>query len=130
MHQITIIFSHQEFLHSSTFKNVNSSCGEVWTEYDEISKESIRTVAEKKVYTAKSLLDLLRFVAPKMMQRAETHFSHGIAENLDDPKYAHFKYWSNPLETKQVQTLFSPFLQITLAKFSGNVNNCLSSIRT
>ncbi|TKY67127.1 putative phospholipid:diacylglycerol acyltransferase 2 [Spatholobus suberectus] len=35
-----------------------------------------------------------------MMKRGEAHFSHGIAENLDDPKYAHYKYWSNPLETK------------------------------
>ncbi|KAF9591731.1 hypothetical protein IFM89_006077 [Coptis chinensis] len=78
----------------------SSSCGEVWTEYDEMSKESIREVAGKKAYTAKSFLDLLRFVAPKMMHRAEGHFSHGIAEDLDDPKYSHYKYWSNPLETK------------------------------
>ncbi|KAJ0084711.1 hypothetical protein Patl1_30520 [Pistacia atlantica] len=90
----------EEILRSSITKNVNSSCGEVWTEYDEMSRESIRKVAEKKVYTARTLLDLLRFVAPKMMQRAEAHFSHGIADNLDDPKYAHYKYWSNPLETK------------------------------
>ncbi|KAF9587320.1 hypothetical protein IFM89_001068 [Coptis chinensis] len=73
----------------------SSSCGEVWTEYDEMSKESIREVAGKKAYTAKSFLDLLRFVAPKMMHYAEGHFSHGIAEDLDDPKYSHYKYWSN-----------------------------------
>lgn len=79
---------------------MNSSCGEVWTEYDEMSRESIRKVAENKVYTTKTLFDLLRFVAPKMMRRAEAHFSHGIADNIDDPKYAHYKYWSNPLETK------------------------------
>ncbi|XP_065866789.1 putative phospholipid:diacylglycerol acyltransferase 2 isoform X2 [Euphorbia lathyris] len=33
-------------------------------------------------------------------KRAEAHFSHGIADNLDDPKYKHYKYWSNPLETR------------------------------
>lgn len=87
----------KELSRSSTSK---SSCGEVWTEYDEMSRESIQKVAENKAYTAKTLLDLLRFAAPKMMQRAEAHFSHGVAENLDDPKYAHYKYWSNPLETK------------------------------
>ncbi|CAI9105518.1 OLC1v1004450C1 [Oldenlandia corymbosa var. corymbosa] len=78
----------------------NISCGKVWTEYDEMSPESISKVVEKKAYTATTLADLLRLVAPKMMQRAEAHFSHGIAENLDDPKYNHYKYWSNPLETK------------------------------
>ncbi|KAL5716775.1 phospholipid:diacylglycerol acyltransferase [Ranunculus cassubicifolius] len=77
----------------------SSSCGEVWTEYDEMNRESIRKVAEKKAYTAKSFLDLLRFVAPKLMQRTEAHVSYGIAENLDDPKYSQYKYWSNPLET-------------------------------
>jgi hypothetical protein len=35
-----------------------------------------------------------------MMQRGNVHFSYGIADNLDDPKYQHYKYWSNPLETK------------------------------
>lgn len=70
------------------------------TEYDEISRESIKRIAESKAYTAQNVFDLLRFVAPKLMQRAEAHFSHGIADNLDDPKYDHYKYWSNPLETK------------------------------
>jgi len=34
------------------------------------------------------------------MQRGSAHFSYGIADDLDDPKYQHYKYWSNPLETK------------------------------
>ncbi|OIW05843.1 hypothetical protein TanjilG_23629 [Lupinus angustifolius] len=72
----------------------------LWTEYDEMIRESIRKVGKKKVYTERTPFDLLNFVAPKMMKRAEAHFSHGIAENLDDPKYAHYKYWSNPLETR------------------------------
>ncbi|KAL3718224.1 hypothetical protein ACJRO7_003370 [Eucalyptus globulus] len=78
----------------------NSTCQEVWTEYNELSRESIRDVADNKVYTSQTLLDLLRFVAPKMMQRAEAHFSHGIADDLNDPKYNHYKYWSNPLEMR------------------------------
>ncbi|KAJ6897095.1 hypothetical protein NC651_023087 [Populus alba x Populus x berolinensis] len=90
----------KEFLGARTNKNTDSSCGgEVWTEYDEMSRENIRKIAENKPYTARSVLDLLRFVAPKMMQRVASNVTHGIADNLDDPKYAHYKYWSNPLET-------------------------------
>ncbi|CAL9248233.1 unnamed protein product [Arabidopsis halleri] len=80
--------------------NDNTSCGEFWSEYNEMSRESIVKVAENKAYTATTVLDLLRYIAPKMMRRAEAHFSHGIADDLDDPKYGHYKYWSNPLETK------------------------------
>ncbi|CAN6455399.1 unnamed protein product [Victoria cruziana] len=79
----------------------NSSCSsDVWTEYHEMSWASIESVADYKVYTAGTLLGLLQYVAPKMMQRGGTHFSYGIADDLDDPKYKHYKYWSNPLETK------------------------------
>ncbi|KAF2321706.1 hypothetical protein GH714_001648 [Hevea brasiliensis] len=67
-------------------KNSGSSCGQVLTEYDVINRESIRKFAENKAFTAATVFDLLRFVAPKMMQRAESQFSHGIADNLDDPK--------------------------------------------
>ena len=49
--------------------------------------ESIKAVADYKAYTAGSLLDLLYFVAPKMMKRGSAHFSYGIADNLDDEKY-------------------------------------------
>lgn len=52
------------------------------------------------VYTSDSLLDVLRYVARKMMERGSRHFSYGIADDLDDPKYQHYRYWSNPLETK------------------------------
>ncbi|CAI0398107.1 unnamed protein product [Linum tenue] len=86
---------------TTTKKNSTSSCSEVRTEYDEMNREIIGKIAENKAYTARTVLDLLRAVAPKMMKRAEAHFSHGIADNLDDPKYTqHYKYWSNPLETK------------------------------
>ncbi|CAN1168777.1 Phospholipid:diacylglycerol acyltransferase 1 [Linum perenne] len=78
----------------------NTTCRDVWTEYHDMGLGGIKAVAEYKSYTAGSIVDLLRFVAPKMMDRGSCHFSYGIADNLDDPKYNHFKYWSNPLETK------------------------------
>jgi phospholipid:diacylglycerol acyltransferase len=97
---IICLTNEQELLQKGSPTTFNSSCGEMWTEYDEVSRESIGKIAENKAYTVQTLFDLLRFVAPKMMQRAEAHFSHGIADNLDNPKYDHYKYWSNPLETK------------------------------
>ncbi|KAK6911936.1 Lecithin:cholesterol/phospholipid:diacylglycerol acyltransferase [Dillenia turbinata] len=78
----------------------NTTCRDVWTEYHDMGFGGIKAVAEYKVYTAESILDLLHFVAPKMMARGDQHFSYGIADELDDPKYQHYKYWSNPLETK------------------------------
>ncbi|KAI4329139.1 hypothetical protein L6164_021435 [Bauhinia variegata] len=78
----------------------NTSCRDLWTEYHDMGVGGITAVAEYKVYTADSIVDLLHFVAPKMMARGSAHFSYGIADNLDDPKYEHYKYWSNPLETK------------------------------
>lgn len=84
--------------HNST--SFNLSCEDVRTECNEIRRGSIPNFPKRKASTGRTDLDLLNFVAPNMMKRAEAHFSHGIAENLDDPKYAHYKYWSNPLETK------------------------------
>ncbi|XP_047317017.1 phospholipid:diacylglycerol acyltransferase 1-like [Impatiens glandulifera] len=78
----------------------NNTCRDVWTEYHDMGIGGIKAVAEYKVYTAGDILDLLHFVAPKMMDRGSAHFSYGIADDLDDPKYEHYKYWSNPLETK------------------------------
>uniref|UniRef100_A0A7N0T371 phospholipid:diacylglycerol acyltransferase n=1 Tax=Kalanchoe fedtschenkoi TaxID=63787 RepID=A0A7N0T371_KALFE len=77
----------------------NSTC-DVWTEYNEMGLAGVNAVAEYKVYTAGSIVDLLQYVAPKMMARGSGHFSYGIADDLDDPKYQHYKYWSNPLETR------------------------------
>lgn len=78
----------------------NATKCDVWTEYHEMGIEGVKAVADYKVYTAGSILDLLHYVAPKLMARGDAHFSYGIADNLDDPKYQHYKYWSNPLETK------------------------------
>ncbi|KAL4195888.1 hypothetical protein AMTRI_Chr04g243330 [Amborella trichopoda] len=90
----------KEAVKDNNLGHSNVSCGDVWTEYQEMTWDSVKAVADYKVYTAGSLLDLLHFVAPKMMQRGDAHFSYGIADNLDDPKYENYKYWSNPLETK------------------------------
>ncbi|XP_012449754.1 phospholipid:diacylglycerol acyltransferase 1 isoform X1 [Gossypium raimondii] len=73
---------------------------DIWIEYHDIGDHRIKAVADYKVYTAGSILDLLHFVSPKLMARGGAHFSYGIADNLDDPNYQHYKYWSNPLETK------------------------------
>ncbi|KAL4560065.1 hypothetical protein LXL04_032213 [Taraxacum kok-saghyz] len=78
----------------------NRTCRDVWTEYHNMGLDGITAIPEYKAYTADDLLDLLEFVAPMMMQRGTTHYSHGLADDLDDPKYAHYKYWANPLETK------------------------------
>ncbi|KAM2002320.1 hypothetical protein ACFX15_026037 [Malus domestica] len=78
----------------------NATQCDVWTEYHEMGVGGVKAVADYKVYTAGSILDLFHFVAPKLMARGDNHFSYGIADNLDDPKYEHYKYWSNPLETK------------------------------
>ncbi|XP_010047510.2 phospholipid:diacylglycerol acyltransferase 1 [Eucalyptus grandis] len=78
----------------------NTSNCDVWTEYHDMGVGGVKAVADYKVYTAGSILDLLDFVAPKLMKRGSAHFSYGIADNLDDPKYQHYRHWSNPLETK------------------------------
>ncbi|XP_042048167.1 phospholipid:diacylglycerol acyltransferase 1-like [Salvia splendens] len=78
----------------------NDTCEDVWTEYHDMGISGITAVAEYKAYTAGDLLDLLNYIAPKMMERGSAHFSYGIADNLDDPKYSHYRYWSNPLETR------------------------------
>ncbi|PON54866.1 Lecithin:cholesterol/phospholipid:diacylglycerol acyltransferase [Parasponia andersonii] len=78
----------------------NKTNCDVWTEYHEMGVGGVNAVADYKAYTAGEILDLLHFVAPNLMARGGAHFSYGIADNLEDPKYQHYKYWSNPLETK------------------------------
>ncbi|XP_009631373.1 phospholipid:diacylglycerol acyltransferase 1-like [Nicotiana tomentosiformis] len=103
---------HVADLHSSEIERIdfrdaikgkshaNSTCRDVWTEYHDMGIGGVKAVADYKAYTAGSVLDLLHFVAPKLMKRGSAHFSYGIADDLDDKKYEHYKYWSNPLETK------------------------------
>ncbi|GKD06563.1 phospholipid:diacylglycerol acyltransferase 1-like protein, partial [Tanacetum coccineum] len=80
--------------------HANKTCRDVWTEYHEMGLGGIKAITDYKAYTAGDLVDLLEFVAPKMMERGNVHYSHGLADDLDDPKYQHYKYWSNALETK------------------------------
>ncbi|KAL0424968.1 UNVERIFIED_CONTAM: Phospholipid:diacylglycerol acyltransferase 1 [Sesamum radiatum] len=84
----------------STMSMIPKGGDTIWGEYHDMGFSGINAVAEYKAYTAGDIVDLLNYVAPKMMARGSAHFSYGIAANLDDPKYAHYKYWSNPLETK------------------------------
>ncbi|KAI3806814.1 hypothetical protein L1987_22729 [Smallanthus sonchifolius] len=51
----------------------NSSCREVWTEYHDMGSGGIKAIAEYKTYTDNDLLDMLEFVAPKMMKRGNAH---------------------------------------------------------
>ncbi|KAJ9538665.1 hypothetical protein OSB04_031398 [Centaurea solstitialis] len=78
----------------------NRSCRDVWNEYHEMGIADMKAVADYKAFTTESVLELLQFVAPRMMKRGGAHYSYGIADNLEDPKYEHYKYWSNPLETR------------------------------
>ncbi|KAF5776166.1 putative transferase [Helianthus annuus] len=78
----------------------NKSCRDVWNEYHEMGVGDIKAVADYKAFTVESVLELLEFVAPRMMKRGGAHYSYGIADNLNDKKYEHYKYWSNPLETR------------------------------
>ncbi|GKB99992.1 phospholipid:diacylglycerol acyltransferase 1-like protein [Tanacetum coccineum] len=90
----------------------NKKCRDVWTEYHEMGLGGIKAIADYKSYTAGDLVDLLEFVAPKMMERGSVHYSHGLADDIDDPKYQHYKYWSNALETKYIRTF--AFLAFTI----------------
>lgn len=82
----------------------NISCGEVWTEYHELSWRTAQDIAKGGVYTAgegpQGAITLLRRVAPRMMAKGDKVWSYGVADDLDDPKYADAKYWTNPLETR------------------------------
>jgi phospholipid:diacylglycerol acyltransferase len=77
----------------------NGSCGDVWTEYHELHWDDVEDIASRDIYCAEDLVGLLRRVAPKLMIRGEENWGFGLADNLDDPKYKHFRHWSNPLET-------------------------------
>ncbi|CAN8277820.1 unnamed protein product [Cochlearia groenlandica] len=115
--------------------NGSTSRGQCWSEYNEMNLEK---AAENKAYTATTVLDLVRFIAPKMMKRAEAHFSHGIAHDLEDPKYEHYKYWSNPLESKlpdapemEIHCLYGvgiPTERSYIYKLSTSSNKCKRTI--
>lgn len=82
----------------------NISCGDVWTEYHEMTWKTAQDVAKGGVYTAgegpNGAISLLRRVAPRMMEKGDQFWSYGVADDLDDPKYKEPKYWTNPLELR------------------------------
>ncbi|CAI5526846.1 unnamed protein product, partial [Closterium sp. Naga37s-1] len=104
----------QRQLEETVFQHLqsrNKSCGEVWTEYHDMSWHALKDIANCPFYTAGDesdgpsggILGLLRHVAPKTMARADENWSYGIAEDLSERKYAEEpKYWANPLETRYV----------------------------
>lgn len=61
--------------------------------------DDLESIPKEGYYTASSVIDLLRKVAPNMMRRADANWAFGLAENPSDPKYNHHKYWANPFET-------------------------------
>ncbi|CAI5956915.1 unnamed protein product [Closterium sp. NIES-65] len=101
----------QRQLEETVFQHLqsrNKSCGEVWTEYHDMSWHALKDIANCPFYTAGDesdgpsggILGLLRQVAPKTMARADENWSYGIAGDLSERKYAEEpKYWANPLET-------------------------------
>lgn len=99
----------------------NTSCRDVWTEYNDMGVGGIKAVADYKVYTADDIVDLLHFVAPKMMARGDAQYSYGIADDPNDPKYNHFRYWSNPLETKYCSLLITSISSIKTSLGSWSI---------
>ncbi|XP_024960119.1 phospholipid:diacylglycerol acyltransferase 1-like [Cynara cardunculus var. scolymus] len=98
---------HSSKIHRVDFRGVvkghnfaNTTCRDVWNEYHDMGIGGVKAVVDYKVFSVDSVLDLLEYVAPRMMKRGSAHYSYGIAENLDDEKYEHYRYWSNPLESK------------------------------
>ncbi|GJP62660.1 hypothetical protein CLOP_g19694 [Closterium sp. NIES-67] len=101
----------QRRLEETVFQHLqsrNKSCGDVWTEYHDMSWHALKDIANCPFYTAGDesdgpsggILGLLRQVAPKTMARADENWSYGIAEDLSESKYLREpKYWANPLET-------------------------------
>lgn len=104
---ILIVFSWihilQKLLIGSTFLQMKSSQEEMKAVSSEIDGTIRTTSVKNNAYVCSTNHDLLCFVAPMMVERAHAHISHGMADDLDEAKYSHYKYWSNPLEMRQVK---------------------------
>lgn len=86
---------------NTTYRNA-TACGDVWTEYQEITWNVVEELASREIFNADDLVEVLRKVAPKLMARGDENWSFGIADDPSDKKYNHYKYWANPLETTLV----------------------------
>lgn len=67
---------------------------------DTIVPLEVRAELSLSAHSSEGALDVLRKMAPRYMEKVEQHDSWGIAFDLSDPKYAHPKYWNNPLESR------------------------------
>ncbi|KVH94029.1 Lecithin:cholesterol/phospholipid:diacylglycerol acyltransferase [Cynara cardunculus var. scolymus] len=133
-------------LHSSKVERVdfrgnnfaNRSCRDVWNEYHEMGIADMKAVADYKAFTIESVLELLEFVAPRMMKRGSAHYSYGIADNLEDPKLPNapemeiFSMYGVGLPTERSYIYkFSPTaechipFQIDTSAEGGNDEDCL-----
>ncbi|KAE8658158.1 Phospholipid:diacylglycerol acyltransferase 1 [Hibiscus syriacus] len=72
----------QDAVKSVKLPNLTTNC-DIWIEYHEIGNHRIKAVADNKVYTAGSILDLLHFVAPKLMAQGGAHFSLPNAPDME-----------------------------------------------
>ncbi|KAK4741899.1 hypothetical protein SAY87_025487 [Trapa incisa] len=108
---ILAILNAKELSYGAALGKLNPSRQEAWTEHDEISRESTTVVVgNNKAYNSRTIFDLLRVLAPEMMKRGEAHFSHGIADNLDDPKYySSYKYWKRGINARSFE---APTIQV------------------
>ncbi|KAF2304068.1 hypothetical protein GH714_026835 [Hevea brasiliensis] len=110
-----------DFRDSVKGNNPVNKC-DVWTEYQELGVGGIKAVVDYKVYTAGSILDLLHFVAPKLMKR----------EDYRMPEMEIFTMYGVgiPTERAYVYKLTStaecsiPF-QIDTSANGGSENSCL-----
>ncbi|KAG0592410.1 hypothetical protein KC19_1G249900 [Ceratodon purpureus] len=95
---------------NTTLRNT-TACGDVWTEYQELTWEDVEDIANREIFNADDLAEVLRKVAPKLMARGDENWSFDIADDPSDKKYDHYRYWANPLETTLVSDpLFIPLL--------------------
>lgn len=83
---------------NSSLRNT-TACGDVWTEYQDLTWDVVEDIASREVLNADDLVEVLRMVAPKLMTRGDENWSFDIADDPSDKKYQHHRYWANPLQT-------------------------------
>lgn len=123
---------------NTTLRNT-TACGDVWTEYQELTWDDVEEIASREIFNADDLVEVLRKVAPKLMARGEDNWSFNIADDPSDEKYQHYRYWANPLETTlpnapdmEVYCLYGvgiPTERSYIYKVSPSADNCYIPFR-
>ncbi|CAI9779881.1 unnamed protein product [Fraxinus pennsylvanica] len=95
----------------------NRTCRDVWTEYHDMGIGGVKAVADYKAYTASSILDLLHFVAWKMMKRGDVIFRMGLQmiwmiKNMTITNIGHMPWKQNGLDDREQIYLVSISLAI------------------